>query len=125
MIRSLYAAWQRSDFSSAKGFFDPEVEFRPPPDFPEFEVCHGLDEMNRSFRMWMGAFESYRFDAPECIDAGEQVLAVHHQWGKGMDTGIEVQNEVFNVFTLRDGKVVRYEMFFERGAALKAVGLAE
>jgi ketosteroid isomerase-like protein len=125
IVRLLYAAWERGDFSSAKPFFDPEVEFRPPPEFPDYQVCHGLDEMNRAFRLWMGAWESYRFGSPELVDAGDKVMAVHHQWGKGKDTGVEVQNEVFNVFTLRAGKVARYEMFFKRAAALEAAGLSE
>jgi ketosteroid isomerase-like protein len=124
IVRNLMEARFRGDLGTVFNFFDPEVEFRPPPEFPAFEVCHGLDEMSRSFGLWIGAWESLRYDSPEYVDAGDRVIAMHRQWGKGKSTGAEVQTEVFNVFTLSGGKVLRYEMFFNRREAFDAVGLS-
>jgi ketosteroid isomerase-like protein len=103
---------------------DPDIEFRPPPEHPDFDVFHGLEEMNRAFNRWTGAWESLRYDTPEYIDAGDRVLVTHTQCGKAKGSGIEVATEVFNVFTLRAGKIVRYHMFFERGGALEAAGIS-
>ena len=125
IIRSLTDAWYRRDFRTVSAFFDPAVEFRPPPEFPDYEICRGVEEMNSSFRKWTRAWESMRFEAGEYIDAGDRVIATNRQWGKVKGTGIEVQNEVFNVFTLSAGKVVRLEMFYKRGPAFEAAGLSE
>jgi ketosteroid isomerase-like protein len=125
IVRNLMDAYLRGDFGTVFTIFHPDVEFRPPPEFPDFEVCHGVDEMNRSFRMWTGSWETLRFGATDYVDAGEKVLVVHHQWGKVKGTGVEVETDVFNLFTLRAGRVVRFDMFFKRDPALEAAGLAE
>jgi uncharacterized protein len=116
-------AFFRGDVDAVFRSFDPEVEFRPPPESPEFDTYHGHDGLNRAFSRWLGAWESIRFDEPDYVDAGDRVLAAHHQWGRSKGKGVEVRLDVFNVFTVRGGKIVRYEMFYERAEALRAAGL--
>jgi hypothetical protein len=44
--------------------------------------------------------------------------------GIGRHSGVEVNMEVFQLWTFRDGKLVRGQGFFERAEALKAAGVA-
>jgi uncharacterized protein len=109
IAREMLDAFFRGDLDTVFRIFDPEIEFRPPPESPEFETYRGHDGLNRAFSRWLGAWESIRFGDPEFIDAGDQVFAAHDQWGKSKGTGVEVRNDVFNVFTVRGGKIVRFE----------------
>jgi ketosteroid isomerase-like protein len=59
------------------------------------------------------------------IDCGDQILAAGWQRGRGKGSGVEVSEEIFSVWTVRTGKVVRQRMFRERVQALEAVGLSE
>jgi ketosteroid isomerase-like protein len=43
--------------------------------------------------------------------------------GHGRTSGLELATRVFQVFTLRDGKIIRLEDFVDRAEALAAVGL--
>jgi hypothetical protein len=53
------------------------------------------------------AWDDFRADADEFVDAGNQVIAALTVKGKGPGSGIEVSMQLFQVWTLRDSKVVR------------------
>ena len=42
----------------------------------------------------------------------------------GRESGVPVSMPLANVWTVRDGKVVRFEVFLDRGQALEHAGLA-
>lgn len=72
-----------------------------------------------------GTWDEYHFELRELIDAGDQVLAVGWQRGRGKGSGVGVSEEIFSVWSMRTGKVVRQRMFREKVQALEAVGLRE
>jgi hypothetical protein len=56
------------------------------------------------------------------------VLVLFHFAGRGKASGLEIErmgSEAGAVFHLREGKVTRIALYFDRGAALEAVGLSE
>jgi ketosteroid isomerase-like protein len=48
-----------------------------------------------------------------------------HYYGRGKASGVEVEMRHWHVWTLRDGKAVRWRVLNARGEALEAVGLSE
>jgi hypothetical protein len=73
---------------------------------------------------WMGAWVDLRFELRELIDFGDEVMAESWQQGRGRGSGVEVSEEIFSVWTLRAGKIVRQRMFRDRAQALEAAGAA-
>jgi len=51
------------------------------------------------------------------------VLSRHTARGK--QSGVPIEHENGDLFTLRDGKIVRYEAYWNRADALEAAGLSE
>ena len=49
---------------------------------------------------------------------------MRYRW-RGVGQGPESNMEMTTVYTVREGKVVRLEYFWDHAAALKAVGLEE
>jgi ketosteroid isomerase-like protein len=47
------------------------------------------------------------------------------QRGRGASSGVAAELELANIFTLRDGEIVRLELYRDRGEALEAAGLGE
>jgi ketosteroid isomerase-like protein len=86
---------------------------------------HGIEEVQRSTRRWLGTFDDYSRNLEEVIDAGDQVVSVMRVRGKGRGSGAPVESRVAQVWTFRDGKVVRYRDFPNKADALKAAGLEE
>jgi hypothetical protein len=56
------------------------------------------------------------------------VLVLFHFSGRGKTSGLEIEqagSEAAGLFYLMDGKVTRIVLYFDRDAALEAVGLSE
>ena len=58
------------------------------------------------------------------IDFGVRTLVTTRQSGHGSGSGVAVSQRVFQVFTYRDGLVIRQEDFADRSKALEAAGLS-
>ena len=56
---------------------------------------------------------------------GDTVLVQFVQRGRGRESGIEVNDSVFMLFTFRGGVIVRLESVRDERNALQAVGLSE
>jgi ketosteroid isomerase-like protein len=74
---------------------------------------------------WTESFASEHIDAEEVVDGGEQVLVMVHHSGRGRISGIEVDQRFAMVWTVRNGRAVRMEMYLTREEALEAMGLGE
>jgi ketosteroid isomerase-like protein len=125
-IERSYAAANRRDFGLVLDGTDPEVyEYRPSVDLlpPDLEpVFHGHDGYLQLWRYWTDAFNDIRLDPEEILDFGDTVLVTAQQSGHGSGSGVSVSERVFQVFTLRDGLVIRQQDFLDRTQALHAAG---
>jgi uncharacterized protein len=125
IVRAMLNAFNRGDFEASLQFLDEGVEWHDPPDVPDAGVHRGPEEVRRWMARWLGAWESYTAEAEELIDAGDQVVVVHHERGRGKGSGAEVEHRSANLFDLRNEKVVRRRPFPGRSEALEAAGLRE
>jgi ketosteroid isomerase-like protein len=91
--------------------------------FPESATYHGPDEVRAFFGQWAGAFDDFGVEAEEVTDAGDYVVVRMRQQGRGKETGALVENRVWQVFTFRNGKVVRCRGFQTEADAFAAAGL--
>jgi ketosteroid isomerase-like protein len=73
------------------------------------------------------AIEDYRMIPEEFIDAGaDRVLVFSREGGRGRGSGAEVQTHpTAHLWTIRDGKAVRLQSYWERSDALEATGVSE
>jgi ketosteroid isomerase-like protein len=124
MVRHHLEAFFSGDNETALSYYDPEVEFDATAR-PEGQVYRGHEGVAEAMRVWVGAWEDWKVEVEEIIDAGDRVLLIAREFGRGKASGVEIDQPNFVVFTLRDGKIVRWQGFVHRGPALKAAGLSE
>jgi ketosteroid isomerase-like protein len=106
---------------------DAEIEWRGPREFPDLaEPVYGHEGVRRYLEKLSEALEDYRMTPEESIDAGgDQVLVFSREGGRGRDSGAEVQTHpTAHLWTLRDGKAIRMQSYWERPDALAAAGLS-
>lgn len=125
LVRAIFAAWERGDFSSAD-WADPEIEFVL-ADGPTPERATGIAAMGRLWGEFVDAFEDLHVEAEEirAIDS-ERVLVLTHNSGRGKASGVEiagVSTRGANVFGVRDGRVTRLVLYWDRERALADLGL--
>lgn len=128
IVRGVYDAWQRGDFEGALELFHENIEWFGPPDISrsgDRGVARGHEGVRRPPGRWLGTWVDYRFELRELVDFGDEVLAGGWQHGRGRGSGVEVSEEIFSVWTLQTGKIVRQRMFRDKADALEAAGLQE
>jgi ketosteroid isomerase-like protein len=113
-------ALRRGDFETAAGLLDPDVSWQ---GLREEWVCHGPEEVVETFR-W-GLERRREIDALEFTRGGERVVLGAR--GPSIDAVEDepLEGQIFNVFTLRDGRIVRIDDYRRRREALTAAGVAE
>jgi hypothetical protein len=86
-------------------------------------VCHGREQVVETFR-W-GLEQRREIDTLEFTRGGEQVVLGAR--GASIDAVEDepLEGQIFNVFTLRDGRVVRIDDYRGHREALMAAGVAE
>ena len=74
----------------------------------------------------MESFEGLRADVEEYIDAGDDRVLLWVRWaGTGRESGLEVDWHLAIIYTIREGRIVRGDEYFDRNEALDGVGLRE
>ncbi len=111
------------------GFWSPDVVLDlSPTGIPGVGVYRGHDEIKAFFEEdWFRAFpfEEWEVEIADLTDHGDQVVFMSLQRGRGASSGAAAQLELGNIFTLRDGEIVRMEVHPDRETALEAAGLKE
>jgi len=92
----------------------------------EERTYEGIDGARRFIREWTAAFDDWAIEVEAIHDAGaDRVVGVLRQRGRSKSAGLAVDMRYAQVFTIRDGKQVRMEMYDDPDEALRAVGLEE
>jgi ketosteroid isomerase-like protein len=126
LVRSIYAAWERGDFSSVE-WAHPEIELVI-ADGPEPGRWTGVAGLGEGWRGRMGAWEDWRAKAEDYRELDdERVLVLVRYSGRGRTSGLELGQVGTNgavLFHLGDGKVTRLVGYRMRDDALADLGLA-
>ncbi len=125
IVREAWEAIQGGTPAKVAHLIDPEVEFRGTVGgIQEGEVAHGQAEIDETFEAQdLEAWEERRFEAEEFVDAGDEVVILLHEFRRGKGSGIELEAKTAAVVAVRGGRVVRFQGYLDRKAALKAAGL--
>jgi ketosteroid isomerase-like protein len=125
LVRSIYADWERGDFTSSVGSVHPDMELVV-MDVPEEGPWKGLAAVADFWREWLGAWDSYRTEVDEYRELDhERVLVFGRMAGRGKATGASVETTFLNLVHVRDGKVVQLVMYPNRERGLADLGLKE
>jgi len=120
-------AWRCGDLDGLFAIYHPDVVW----DFSHFEgwleesTITGRSALRAFLEQWRETFGDYEYDVDRLLDAGDRVVALCRQGGRGRESTLPVIMEFAQNSTVRDGLIVRVENWSDRRAALDAVGLGE
>ena len=100
-------------------YADPGIVWNP----AEESAGQGHDAVRESLERWKGEWDDYELLTEDFEHMGDRVLAIVRLRGRGRGSGVEIDARFYDVFTLRQGKIVRMDQFTEQSEALEAVGL--
>ena len=109
----------RGDFDAAASLLDPGVTWQ---GLRDDLVCRGREEVVDTFR-WALA-ERRDTEALEFIRGEDRVVMGSRDPSLTEVGGEPLDGQIFNVFTLRDGRITRIDDYRRRSEALSAAGIA-
>jgi ketosteroid isomerase-like protein len=118
VVRDMLEDYVRGDYDAALPAFAHDVEV-----VTSLERFYGPRGVVEEARRWEEMWIDYRFEVEDLVDAGDKVVLLYHQVGKAKESGVEVEERAGWVYTLREGKIARVEMFQDRETALRAGGV--
>jgi hypothetical protein len=97
------------------------------PSAPGSDEAHvGFDGFRSLWLGWLTPWQSYRIVFEQAIDCGERVISFSHDHARPWDSAGEVALPApAGLWTFRNGKIARFDIYEDRTEALKAVGLPE
>jgi ketosteroid isomerase-like protein len=124
IARALVAAWNAGNMGAFAELLAPDVVLRLPEGWPEPGPYVGRAAAMRQFGQNREVFDSDSLEPiSDFIGVGNRVL-VRLIW-RGVGQGPESVLEWTTVSTVRKGKVIDIEYFWDHVEALKALGLEE
>ena len=124
IVRAAFETWGAGDIDGFRELYDPDVVMRPPEGWPEPGPFVGWEAVIRQFQQ---ARETWDAEALEpigdFIDVGDRV-AVRAIW-RGAGYGPDLNIEWTIVLTVRKGRVIYHEFFWDHAEALEMLGLSE
>jgi ketosteroid isomerase-like protein len=120
IVKAIYREWERGEFANTD-WADPEIEFSVPG--PEADA-RGIEAMGRAWSEWLRAFKGLKVEAEAFHESGDKVVVEQSFHGEGRGSGISLdQISGASVFTLRDGKVIRFTGYITVEDALADSGI--
>jgi ketosteroid isomerase-like protein len=124
VVRAMYeVANARDKLDADFALLAAEVEFHVSGAFPDLDPVYrgheGVRKLNEALNEpWL----TLSLDPEKFIDAGSRVLVLSRFHARGRD-GMELKLDLANLWTVRDGQIVKMEAFADHERALEAVGL--
>jgi len=102
VVRELWDAYSRGDIDRVVALSDPYVVLVSLEEGP----LYGPDAVRANYARWMEAWrEEPETTVEEVIGAGDHVVVIACFQGRGRGSGVRVAERLYEVYTLRNGRV--------------------
>jgi ketosteroid isomerase-like protein len=119
-LRAEYETMSRRDWNSVLNAAHSDFELRTPADAPQGGTFHGRDEVRRAFEDFFSPYEEVRIEPQEFFERGDRIVVFFVQRCRPRGSNAMVEIQAGHLWTMRDGKPARLEIFPKREKALEA-----
>jgi hypothetical protein len=123
IVRRSYEAFERGDLDGVLADMHPEIEWHQAQGLPHGGYYRGIDEVRRNIfdpldEEWWDEFSAV---PDEFLDAGEHVVVLGRYRGVAKVTGRALDVPFVHVWTLAEGKAVRFRQFLDTAGWVAAL----
>ena len=123
-LRTVYAEWSEGNFRPVTDVYGADMEWGWSEEFPGLGgVVLEPDAKSERLVRWLSSWEDWRVEPEDFVASGEHVVVLCRYTGRGKDSGVEVDTRGAHLWTFREGRAIRLEVFSSRERALEAAGL--
>jgi uncharacterized protein len=124
VVRGVIDGWLRGDPATLELISD-DVVYVSPPTMPDGRTYHGHEGVLQWVVDWGQEWTDYELDVLRYRDLGDRVVTVERNRATGKRSGVAVDMQTVSLWTLRNGKVVRWQGYATEEEALEAAGVRE
>ena len=125
LLRRFYESFNQGDLDSVLELCTDDVEVYKDPEVVEMVAAftpRGQERVAQYLRGWLESWSDYQARPQEFLQSGDEVAALTQARARGKNSQFEIEGEMADVFTVRDGRIARFRLYIERSAALGALG---
>jgi ketosteroid isomerase-like protein len=124
IVRQVYDAWAHGVRPGPPALLDASIAYVNPAGAVEPGTRHGLTAFAQAVEKTFEGWETWQMEPEELKASGDLVAVALRYRARGRSSGLEVEGRESALWTIREGKVVRYQWFQEPLDAFQAAGLA-
>jgi ketosteroid isomerase-like protein len=124
-LRPIYAEWGRGNWQPRFAVYADDFAWGWSDEFPGLATPSQASEevLSARLREWLSPWEDWRCLAEDYVASGDHVVVLTRYTGRGKGSRAEVDTRGAHLWTLRDGRAIRLEVFSSREKALAAAGI--
>ena len=123
VVKAAFDAWNAGDMDRLRDIYDPNIVLHMLRDWPEPGPYVGREAVMRQWEQIRETWDADFVEPISFVDVGDRVV-VRQMW-RGFGRGPDANIDMTIIFTLREGRVVSLEYFWDHAEALKVAGLEE
>ena len=124
LLRPVYEQWSQGNFRPHPDVYGPEMEWGWSDEFPDLgRPQKEPGEKSVRLQRWLSSWHDWKIEVEDYVASGDHVVVLCRYSGKGSESGVSVEAPGAHLWTIRDGRGVRLEVFSSRERALAAAGL--
>jgi uncharacterized protein len=126
VVRRGYDAFGRGDINALLELFDEQIRWVTPgpPELATSGQRTGRQAVAEFFGTVNEVFDIQRFQPKEFIAQGDRIVVLGDETSRLKATNKMIELDWVHVFTMRNGKVVAFQEFFDTAAVVAAMSIA-
>jgi uncharacterized protein len=126
LLRRFYESFNQRDLDSVLELCTDDVEVYKDPEVVEMVAAftpRGLERVAQYLHGWLESWSDYHARPQQFLQTGDEVAALTKLRARGKNSQFEIEGEMADVFTVRDGRIARFRLYIQRSDALGSLGI--
>jgi ketosteroid isomerase-like protein len=121
VVRDMYEAIDRRDYDAGFALLSDDFEWQEPAQAIHAGTHRGFQHIRERLEAQLEVFDEFTIEPEEFRAKSGRVAVSVRQRARGGMSGAEVEIRIGHLWTIRDGKIARLNVFAARDEALRAL----
>jgi ketosteroid isomerase-like protein len=123
-LRAEYAAMSRKEWSAVFGVARRDFELITPGGGLEVEAIHGVERARRAFADFFEPYDALSVEPEGFFEGDGKIVVFFVQRARPAGSSAFIERRAAHLWTMRDGRATKLQIFPQREKALEAAGLS-
>ena len=124
LLAVVYEDWQRGDFQQRFDVYADSFEWGFSEEFPDPHVGPDPELRSARLRNWLSSWRDWCCFAEGFVEHADKVVVLTRYTGTAKASGVKVEQSGAHVWTIKDERAMRLEIYADRRRAFEDIGIA-